>query len=323
LTSLMNQGEKRLEISDAQEKIDLIQKEIQKVIIGHTDALELLVITALSGGHILLEGIPGLGKTTLAKAFAGVIGSGFKRIQMTPDMLPADVLGVNVYNPYDGTWALRRGPIFTNILMVDELNRASPKVQSAFLEVMQEMQVTIEGETLRISKPFIVIGTQVPYGEPGTYPLTNVQIDRFAYRMLLEPPETSEEEELLSRIDAIDDTIVEPIISTEELIALSALKEKVHVEPVIHEYIVSLVQSLRGNEYIRSGPSPRASIWLYKGSRARALIEGREYVIPDDVKMMARYVLPHRLTLDRRTILEDVSSTSLIDDVLKETPVPR
>ena len=312
-----------MDLKDARDKIELIQNEIGKVIIGHTDALELLVITALSGGHVLLEGIPGLGKTTLAKTFAGVIGGGFKRIQMTPDLLPADVLGVNVYNPYDGTWALRRGPIFTNILLVDELNRASPKVQSAFLEVMQEMQVTIEGETLRIGRPFIVIATQVPYGEPGTYPLTNVQIDRFAYRMLLEPPETSAEEELLRRIDVIDQAVVEPIMSTEELLELSALKEKVHVEPVIHEYIVSLVQSLRGNEYVRSGPSPRASIWLYKGSRIRALIEGREYVIPDDVKAMARYVLPHRLELDRRTMLEDISSSSLIDDVLKETPVPR
>ena len=319
----MNQGEKRLDLKDARDKIELIQNEIGKVIIGHTDALELLVITALSGGHVLLEGIPGLGKTTLAKTFAGVIGGGFKRIQMTPDLLPADVLGVNVYNPYDGTWALRRGPIFTNILLVDELNRASPKVQSAFLEVMQEMQVTIEGETLRIGRPFIVIATQVPYGEPGTYPLTNVQIDRFAYRMLLEPPETSAEEELLRRIDVIDQAVVEPIMSTEELLELSALKEKVHVEPVIHEYIVSLVQSLRGNEYVRSGPSPRASIWLYKGSRIRALIEGREYVIPDDVKAMARYVLPHRLELDRRTMLEDISPSNLIDDVIKETPVPR
>jgi len=319
----MNQGEKRLDLKDARDKIELIQNEIGKVIIGHTDALELLVITALSGGHVLLEGIPGLGKTTLAKTFAGVIGGEFKRIQMTPDLLPADVLGVNIYNPYDGTWALRRGPIFTNILLVDELNRASPKVQSAFLEVMQEMQVTIEGETLRIGRPFIVIATQVPYGEPGTYPLTNVQIDRFAYRMLLEPPEASAEEELLRRIDDIDQAVVEPIMSTEELLELSALKEKVHVEPVIHEYIVSLVQSLRRNEYVRSGPSPRASIWLYKGSRIRALIEGREYVIPDDVKAMARYVIPHRLELDRRTMLEDISPSNLIDDVIKETPVPR
>ena len=312
-----------MDLKDAQEKIELIQNEIAKTIIGHTDAIELLIVSALSGGHILLEGTPGLGKTTLAKTFAGVIGGGFKRIQMTPDMLPADVLGVNVYNPYDGTWALRRGPIFTNILMVDELNRASPKVQSAFLEVMQEMQVTIEGETLRINRPFMVIATQVPYGEPGTYPLTNVQIDRFAYRMLLEPPESRAEEELLSRIDDIDQAVVEPIISTEELLELSNLKKNVHIEPVIHEYIVSLVQSLRGSEYVRTGPSPRASIWMYKGSRVKALIEGRQYVIPDDVKAMARYVLPHRMELDRRTMLEDVSTTSLIQDTLKNTPVPK
>ena len=209
---------------------------------------------------------------------------------MTPDLLPSDILGVNVYNPFDYTWVLRRGPIFANIVLIDELNRASPKVQSAFLQVMQERQVTIENETLEIPQPFMVIATQLPFGELGTYPLTNVQIDRFAYRITLDNPGLESEMKILGRIDEIEDITVPGVVSGEEIIELMNQIKTIHVEESIVKYIVEIVQDIRASNYIRMGPSPRASIWLYRGSRAVAMVDGRDFVIPDDVKKLVPWV---------------------------------
>lgn len=303
-------------------KLDAVRKRIAEVVIDLEDPVELLLISMLSGGHMLIEGPPGLGKTILANAFAKALGGSFSRIQMTPDLLPSDILGVNVFNPYDATWVLRRGPIFANVVLIDELNRASPKIQSAFLQAMQEREVTIENETLQIMPPFIVVATQVPQGELGTYSLTGVQIDRFAYRLEMSNPSLATEIRVLERIDEIESHSVETAITSEEIVELMNDVKNIHVESVVKEYIVQLVQYLRDSEFIMMGPSPRASIWILKGSRAYAMLQGRDFVIPDDVKAILEYVIPHRLELTVEARIMETSTKSLIQSALDNVPVP-
>ena len=312
-----------MDVAEVQDRLGKVREKVAKVVVGLDSVVEMMLIALISGGHILLEGQPGLGKTTLARAFAQTIGGRFRRIQMTPDLLPADVLGVNVYNPYNSTWALRRGPIFANVVLVDELNRASPKVQSAFLEVMQEGRVSIEGETLVLDRPFLVVATQLPYGEMGTYPLTSVQIDRFAYRVLLENPESEVELEIVRRIDEIESALIEPVLSQGEIRGLEKQAMLVHVSDEIQEYVVRLVQSLRRNPDVRIGPSPRASIWLKRGARVKAMMEGRDFVIPDDVKALVSRVVPHRVELTSQAKAEEMDVYRLMAEVLHSTPVPK
>ena len=312
-----------MDVAEVQDRLGKVREKVAEVVVGLDSVVEMMLIALISGGHILLEGQPGLGKTTLARAFAQTIGGRFKRIQMTPDLLPADVLGVNVYNPYNSTWALRRGPIFANVVLVDELNRASPKVQSAFLEVMQEGRVSIEGETLVLDRPFMVVATQLPYGEMGTYPLTSVQIDRFAYRVMLENPESEVELEIVRRIDEIESALIEPVLSQGEIRGLEKQALLVHVSDEIQEYVVSLVQGLRRNPDVRIGPSPRASIWLKRGARVKAMMEGRDFVIPDDVKALVSRVVPHRVELTSQAKAEEMDVYKLMAEVLGSTPVPK
>ena len=304
-------------------KLGSVRKRIAEVVIGLEEPIELLIISMLSGGHVLVEGPPGLGKTTLANTVAKSLGGSFSRIQMTPDLLPSDIIGINVFNPYDTTWVLRRGPIFANVVLIDELNRASPKVQSAFLQAMQEREVTIENETMQIIPPFMVIATQVPQGELGTYSLTGVQIDRFAYRLEIPNPSLATETSVLERIDEIESHSVEAALTSEELLELMNDVKKIHVESVVKEYIVQLVHYLRDNDYTRMGPSPRASIWILKGSRAYAMLQGRDFVIPDDVKAVLWYVIPHRLELTAEARIMDISTRSLVQNALDNIPVPK
>lgn len=304
--------------------IEEIVSEMGRFIVGKKETIEMLLVALISEGHILLEGPPGTAKTLMAKTFAQTIGASFSRIQMTPDTLPADILGTMVYDIKSSTFYLKKGPIFANIILVDELNRAPPKTQAAFLEVMQERQVTIEGKTYQLERPFLVLATQLPYGGPGTYPLTEVQIDRFAYRVDVTHASPEEEMEILELIDFIESNEAKQVANREQILKLIEEARKVHVSEAVRKYIVDIISELRGNHSLEEAPSTRASIWLMKASRARALIEGRTYIIPDDVKAVAPHVLRHRLQLRRDLIEEEeVTEDHIIRETLEAVPVPK
>lgn len=300
---------------------DLFVDEISKSVVGRKDIIRLMLVAVLSEGHILLEGNPGLGKTTLAKAFAQTIGGEFKRIQMTPDTLPADILGTMIYS--EGKFELHKGPIFGNVVLVDELNRATPKAQAALLESMQEGQVSFEGETSPLNEPFIVLATQVAYGSAGTYPLSEVQSDRFAYSVQMESPTTDEEIEILSKINDIETRKCSQIISLKEIRSNIESARGVFVSDRVKAYIVSLRNYLQSSENLKTPPSPRSSIALHKGIRALAFLDGRDHAIPDDVKFLAPYTFRHRIFLQPEAIAEELTAAQILSQMIDTIPVPK
>ena len=298
-------------------------ESVASVIVGKEDVIELAVTALLCRGHLLFEDVPGSGKTTLAKALAASLGCTFNRVQFTPDLMPADITGISFYNQRSGEFELRNGPIFSQILLADEINRATPRTQSALLEAMQEGQVTIEGETLPLPAPFLVMATQNPIELEGTFPLPEAQLDRFLMRLTIGFPSAAEEARMIHRFTA-DDPMerVRPVISTQELLALQGQVAMARVEPSLEEYVITLVHSTRDHPSLDLGASPRASLALYHTSQALALQQGRDYVTPDDVKRLAPFVLSHRVILNAQARLRGLTAADIVDDVLRSVPVP-
>ncbi|GAI81743.1 unnamed protein product, partial [marine sediment metagenome] len=296
--------------------------EISKVIIGKGEIEETLTVALIAGGHVLIEGLPGTAKTKLARTFAEVIGGQFKRIQFTPDMMPADVTGFYIYSP-DGASRFIEGPIFAHIVLADELNRTTPRTQSALLEAMQEYQVTIEGKSYSLAKPFMVIATQVQSGGEGTYPLTDVQVDRFLLRVTSEYSSKEEEKQIISNIDIIDEPDIKAVATLDEIKELQELAKGAHVSPDIIEYTTSIVDSLRLDPDVLSGPSVRAGIALFKCSRVLALLDGRDFVIPDDIKHLALHAIEHRIRVKPEAEMDDITPRMIVERTLEKVPVPK
>jgi MoxR-like ATPase len=299
-----------------------IVDEVSKVIIGKDDIKELLLAALLSQGHVLIEGLPGTAKTTTARTFAHAIGGEFKRVQGTPDMLPSDILGFNLYRT-DGSSTFIPGPIFTNVLLADELNRTTPRTQAALLEAMQEQQVTIERETYTLVSPFIVIASQIPYGSPGTSPLSDVQKDRFMLRIWSATSSMEEEDIILQNIDAISEPNISAVTTPDEIIRLQQDVKNVHIADNVRHYILEITDRLRNHQDIQMGLSTRAAIVLFRGSRALAFIQGRDFVIPDDVKKLLIPALSHRLQISAEAEMENITPESIINEVSNEVPVPK
>ena len=318
----------QFDIEEAGRVCDEIIDRVSEVFVGNRLLLRKLLAAALANGHVLFEDYPGLGKTLLAKVFTRAIGSETKRVQFTPDLLPADILGTNVWRQNEGNFQLVRGPVFTNVLLADEINRAPPKTQAALLEAMEERQVTIDGQTMPLTPPFLVIATQNPIEQEGTYPLPEAQMDRFLFRLATGYPANREQENdiLLRRISWQKDdptADLEPAVDVAGFLELQRSVElNIYVDQVMVDYITQLVRLTRAHPRIAVGVSPRGGLALLKVSRSMALIHGRDFVVPDDVKMVAPDALAHRLILNIEDTLEGVRPEEVIDEIVGQVPVP-
>ena len=302
---------------------EALREEAGRVLIGNEEVLERITIAALTGGHVLLEGVPGVAKTTIANLFARATGLDFTRVQMTPDILPADITGTQVYREPTGEFELQRGPIFGNIVVADEINRATPKAQSALLEAMQENHVTIDGETLPLPDPFMVIATQNPIEMEGTFELPEAQRDRFQFKLIVETPNQDDERQLLDRFDAeptLDADRIQQVVDEERIRSLREQVADQYVDDSVKEYILGIVEATRSSPDIDVGASPRATLTLMDAGKARAAIHGRGYVIPDDIKQLAKPVLRHRLILSTDAELTDRSADAVIESILQSVP---
>jgi MoxR-like ATPase len=304
--------------------IQYLQTNLASVIRGKPQSIRLLLIALLSGGHALLEDVPGTGKTTLAKSLAKSIDGTFRRVQFTPDLLPADITGSSFYKPLDGSFEFREGPVFTNVLLADEINRTSPRTQSALLEVMSESQVSVDGTRRELPRPFFVVATQNPAEYHGTYPLPEAQLDRFALRISLGYPDAASEVQVLfSQQNHHPFEDLKPVVTCAQVINMQERVKQIRVDPAIADYIVRLVGTTRGDPRLRLGVSPRGSLMLYRTAQATALLDGRDFVAPDDVKSMATSVLAHRIVLDTKAKYGGQRTEQIIEESLNKTAVPR
>ena len=300
---------------------DAVISEVSKVIVGKKEELTMILASLIAGGHVLLEGVPGVAKTTMAKVLADSMSLQFQRIQFTPDLLPSDILGTYMFDQKTTDFKLKKGPIFGNIVLADEINRASPKTQSALLEAMQERQVTIEGTSLKLPSTFTVLATQNPVEFEGTYPLPEAQVDRFLMRIMIGYPSREESMQMLRNFKS-DQPKVQPVLDEAGLLGLVQKASKVNVDDSVRLYIVDLVESTRTHKSVKLGGSPRANISLQAASSAVAVIEKRDYVIPDDVKRVAPHVLAHRLVLKQEAALDGVTKESIVSELLKSSNSP-
>lgn len=309
-----------------------LKKGIGKVIVGQDELINKILISIISNGHILLEGVPGLAKTLTINTIANLINADFKRIQFTPDMLPADLIGTLIYNQKTGDFLTKKGPIFSNIILADEINRAPSKVQSALLESMQERQVTIGEKTFKLDLPFLVLATQNPIEQEGTYPLPEAQVDRFMLKVLVDYPSIDEEKEILDRVAKTNlDTKLKSIVNCKKVLDAQSLVNEIHISPKILDYILNIVFATRNPEkykltnlkdLINFGASPRASINLVLAAKANAFINGRGYVIPEDIRYIGKDILRHRILLSYEAEAEEITSEEIIDQLFKEISVP-
>ena len=307
-----------------------VEKEIRKVIVGQEEVINKVLIALISRGHVLLEGMPGLAKTLLISSLAKTLDCSFKRIQFTPDLLPADIIGTKIYNEKTKKFYTEKGPIFHNFILADEINRAPPKVQSALLEGMQEKQVTIQGDTFELPKPFFVMATQNPVEQEGTYPLPEAQLDRFAFKILVDYPKKEEEKEILRRYTSNEKYEANKVISIEKLIEIQKIVREVYIDETIQEYIVDIIDATRHpedyldgiKELIEYGASPRATIWLTLGAKAHAIIHGRDYIKPIDVKNIAKEVLMHRIILSYEAEAEEIKPQDIIERIINHITPP-
>ncbi|MFD2680060.1 AAA family ATPase [Bacillus seohaeanensis] len=304
-------------------KLQEVLENIDKVMIGKRKSAELSIIALLAGGHVLLEDVPGVGKTMMVKALAKSIGASFKRIQFTPDLLPSDVIGVSIYNPKEMEFVFRPGPIMGNIILADEINRTSPKTQSALLEGMEESSITIDGVTRKLERPFFVMATQNPIEYEGTYPLPEAQLDRFLLKIKMGYPEPYEEMEVLQRAQKTPPIEnLQPAITIEELKTIQQEVKEVFVDDTIKKYIVDIANKTRIHTNVYLGVSPRGSIALMKACQAYAYIQGRDFIIPDDVQYLAPFIFAHRIILKSEAKYEGITTEEVIDRVIARIPVP-
>lgn len=307
----------------AQLKLTALARNLRVVIRGKDENINILIIAMLAGGSVLMDDVPGVGKTTLCKAMAKSIDATFHRVQFTPDLLPSDILGASIYNPVDGTFRFREGPIFTNVLLADEINRASPRTQSALLEAMSESQATIEGVCHSLPSPFFVLATQNPIDFHGTYPLPEAQLDRFLVHMNLGYPAPETEVDILfSQATEHPLLTLKPVLTRDEINALQAAVRALHVDRSIGRYIVELVRHTREDARLKLGVSPRGSLMLFRAAQAAAFVMGRDYVLPDDVQRMAPFVLAHRLVLTSKSKYGSVDKVEVVRELLKSVKVP-
>jgi len=304
-------------------KLAALQSQLARVILGKPEAIDHVLVALLAGQHLLLEDVPGVGKTTLAKALARAFSGEFRRVQFTPDLLPTDILGSSVYSPKDGSFSFKEGPVFGHVLLADEINRASPRTQSALLEAMSEGQVSSEGVTRALPSPFLVLATQNPIEFHGTYPLPEAQLDRFGLRIGLGYPAAEAELEVLfSQADRHPLESVEAVLSAADVVALQAQTRHVRVERSLGRYVIALAEATRRHPQVRLGCSPRGSLMLFRAAQARALLSGRSFVVPEDVKAEAVPVLAHRLGLETKARYTGVSKEDLVREVTDAVPVP-
>lgn len=311
------------EIRQVHEMARLVRQSVGHVIVGKEEVIDLLMVALLCEGHVLFEDVPGIGKTTMAKAVARSLGCTFQRIQFTPDLLPSDIIGITYYNQKHGEFEFRPGPLLSQVVLADEINRATPRTQSALLEAMEERQITVERETLQLPRPFIVIATQNPVELEGTFPLPEAQLDRFLMRLRLDYPNQSEERLILQRFkenQPLQD--VKPVLSAEQLQSLQGAIRRVRVDASIETYIVELVRATRNHNGVELGVSPRGTLALYRATQAYAAVHGRSYVIPDDVKRLAQPILSHRILATSSTRLHGRALEQIVEDVLHSVPVP-
>ncbi|WP_290702024.1 MoxR family ATPase [Lacinutrix sp.] len=317
----------RIDISKLQETVFKIKAELKKVIVGQKDMMDLLIVSLLANGHALIEGVPGVAKTITAKLLSKTMDIDFSRIQFTPDLMPSDILGTSVFNAKTSDFEFKKGPIFSSMILIDEINRAPAKTQAALFEVMEEKQVTIDGQTYKMKEPFIVLATQNQIEQEGTYRLPEAQLDRFLFKINVNYPNAEEELEIIIREQALENTTkiekIEAIISGSEIIEYRALVNKINIEENLLKYISNIVVNTRTNSFLYLGASPRASIAILKASKAFAAIEGRDFVTPEDIKRASIPVLQHRVIVTPEREMEGLTSKQIIDQIIEAVEIPR